>query len=325
MQKLIENFPAQVQKAVEIASTAEINLHAGNIENIVVSGLGGSGIGGQVVQELQAQQLKVPFFVSRDYTLPNYVNKNSLVIISSYSGNTEETIAAFADAVHKGAQIACVTSGGKVLEQAQHLHLPLIKIPGGDPPRACMGYSVVSQLFILSKAGMIDDQQEALQKAAHWLEEQQEQIKSSAKAVAEKIWDKIPVIYTINNCEAVAIRCLQQFNENSKMLAWHHVIPEMNHNEIVPWKYDQPNIAALFLRFSHEHPRKLQRIEFLKNKIAGAAAEAEEIWAKGDTLLEEYLYMIHFVDWLSLFAAYKKGVDPMDIALIDELKEQLAN
>lgn len=325
MDQLISGFPSQLKEALEIGVKAKIRPASNKIGNIVVSGLGGSGIGGNLTAQLVSDQLKVPFIVNKDYFLPGFVGPESLVIISSYSGNTEETVNAFGQAIDKGARVICVTSNGKILEEAKSRDLDYIQIPGGNPPRACLGYSFVQQLFILHQLGLTDDRIiRELDNAVKLIEGLQETIRALAAELSQKLIGKIPVIYACTPYEPVAVRFRQQLNENSKILCWHHIIPEMNHNELVGWRDNYENIAALFLVNEDDYPRNSQRINLNKGIIAKYASSVHEIRSIGDNATERNIYLIHLTDWISWYLSQIRNMDATEVNVIDYLKGELA-
>src|SRR5690606_24788271 len=196
-------------------------------------GLGGSGIGGTVASQIVANDANIPIIVNKDYKIPAFVNENTLVICSSYSGNTEETLEMLALAEAKGAEIACVTSGGKLEEIAKGKGYNLITIPSGHPPRAAFGFSLPPLFKLLHHYHVINNSfAEDFSKSIVNIDNNETFIKDEAKVLTEKLFGKIPVIYSDASFEGVSVRFRQQINENSKMLCWHHVIPEMNHNEL---------------------------------------------------------------------------------------------
>ncbi|MFO0433843.1 MAG: SIS domain-containing protein, partial [Sphingobacteriaceae bacterium] len=231
MKTLVDSFTEQLKRAKEIADKAVIS-PAKNIHNIIITGLGGSGIGGTIISELINDSCTVPILVNKDYFLPSFANSNTLLIVSSYSGNTEETLQVMNEAIAKKVQIVCVTSGGKVLELAKQHQFEFIEIPGGNPPRSCIGYSLVQLIKILiakgfAPASLMTDLENSIQ----LLQEEKASIKVNAMTIAKKLSGQIAVIYSLGSCEGVSVRFRQQINENSKALCWHHVFPEMNHNE----------------------------------------------------------------------------------------------
>jgi glucose/mannose-6-phosphate isomerase len=324
MKTLVANFPTQLTEALSIAKASKIS-EGKEIHNVLITGLGGSGIGGTIVSELANRQTQVPVLVSKDYTVPSFVNEHTLVIVSSYSGNTEETISAMQLAMDKKAQIACITSGGKVKELAEKNGFDLIVIPGGNPPRSCLGYSLVQLLRVLdAKNIFLSGYSQHIEEAISLLTSQQEEIKKQAHQYAQKLYAKTPVIYCLGNMEGVAIRFRQQINENSKMLCWHHVIPEMNHNELVGWTGKQDDKAVCILRTDFDSERNLKRLEINKAVIGKCTSTLFEIFGKGSTMLVQELYLIHLTDWISCYLADLKNVDPVEVKVIDFLKSELA-
>lgn len=323
MHSLIEDFGKQLHTAVEIAKTNHFEPKQ-PIRNILISGLGGSGIGGNVAAEMAMLETQVPIQVSKSYFIPGYVNENTLVIISSYSGNTEETMSALHLAREKKAQIVCITSGGKIAEFAQSNQLGLILIPGGMPPRACLGYSLTQQLYILHKMGCLKDNPLAvINDTANALIASRAAIQQEARHIAAYLYGKTPVLYTTTFTEGVAVRWRQQINENAKMLCWHHVVPEMNHNELVGWKTENDKLAVLFLRSQDDYYRNSARIEINKEIIKKYTPNVLDIHAKGKTRLERNLYLIHLGDWVSWYLSELNEVDAVEVNVINYLKEEL--
>ncbi len=325
MDQLIADFTKQLSESLEIGKNANLTPVNNKIRNILISGLGGSGIGGNLAGEFVSEQLEVPLQVNKDYFIPNYVNKNTLVIISSYSGNTEETLQAFTTALKKNAQIVCITSNGKILEKAKENNINHIIIPGGMPPRTCLGYSLVQQLFVLKHYGLIDAAFiKSIEQSVQLLDREENNIIKEAKSIADKLSDKLPIIYICSDMEAVAIRYRQQINENGKMLCWHHVIPEMNHNELVGWRAKDDKLAALILRNESDYARNQQRIEICKEILKKYTPHIIEIYSKGSDHIQKALYLIHLGDWISFYLAQNKNVDAMEVKVIDHLKGELA-
>ncbi len=324
MKTLIENFSKQLREAIKIGANATIRNPQSAIRNIVITGLGGSGIGGTIVSEIVAGECPVPVVVNKDYFIPAFVNENSLVIVSSYSGNTEETIHAMEAALKAKAKIVCVTSGGKIAEMAKQNNCDLITIPGGSPPRAALAYSLTQLFFILKKFQLIrTDFEKQLNSAADLIDAEEKKMREEATAVAEFLHNKIPVLYAVDGYNGVATRFRQQLNENSKMLCWHHILPEMNHNELVGWAGGRNDLAVVILRNKTDFQRTQMRIEFSKKVFAKHTPHIKEIWSKGNSMLEQSIYLIHLTDWVSLFLAEKKGIDPVEVKIIDVLKSEL--
>ena len=325
MEQLIENFPNQIKRAIEIGESAQINSSSVSFNHIFISGLGGSGIGGTIFSQIVADELSIPILVNKDYSLPAYIGEKSLVIICSYSGNTEETLEVLRKAKDKAGKIICITSGGAILDFAKENNYDYIVIDGGMPPRSCFAYSFVQLFYVLNGLGLINaDFKIKLEKSAALLLSEQHEIKTLANQMAIDLKDSIPVIYSDASYEGVGVRFRQQINENSKMLCWHHVIPEMNHNELVGWRGNYPNVKAVFLRNESDFIRNQERMEFLKEVIEPYCVGIFEIHSKGESNIERTFYLIHFVDWISQYLGIMNGFDTAEIDVINKLKGSLA-
>jgi glucose/mannose-6-phosphate isomerase len=324
MKDLVKDFPRQLREAKEIAAKAV--LAAGNgISNVLVTGLGGSGIGGTILGELVSDKCPVPIIVNKDYFLPAFVNERTLLIVSSYSGNTEETLNAMQEGISKGAVVVSITSGGKVHALAKQHQLDFIEIPGGKPPRACLGYSLVQLLRIMTEWKLADKSLfDDLEKSINLLEKEAADIQKTAQGIAQKLHKKIPVIYSIGSCEGVAVRFRQQINENGKMLCWHHNFPEMNHNELVGWTTRNEDIAVVALHTSFDYERTKKRYDICRPLFEKYSSAVIDITAKGASKLEQFLYLVHLTDWVSCYLADLKGIDPTEVNVIDHLKGELA-
>ncbi len=326
MDKMIARFPEQLAEALALAQNVTLKKHNAPLRSIFISGLGGSGIGGNFVQEFVRPVCKLPVVVSKGYQAPAWVNKHTLAICSSYSGNTEETLSTLEQLLTTGAQIVCIASSGRLIEIAKQKGLDYVQVPGGwSSPRACLGFSVVAQLAVLRAAKLIPlkllTQVGAAQKM---LAKDQAAIQKSARKIAAVLVGKTPVIYAADHNEAVAVRWRQQVNENAKMLAWHHVLPEMNHNELVGWRDNRPDVAVIWLRNKDDFQRTSIRMDISKEIIGQVAGSSTEIWSKGKSPIEKALYLVHLGDWMSFYLAELRKVDPVEIKVIDRLKGELA-
>jgi len=326
MDTLIDRFPAQLKEALEIGQAAELNAHSEPIHKIYVAGLGGSGIGGDFVAEMVYDECEVPYLVGKGYTIPAYIDKNTMVIISSYSGNTEETLSAFDQVEKTGAKIVCIASGGKVIARAKEAGYDHIQVPGDWPsPRACLGFSLVQQIFVLEKLGFISNTISGQVKSSiDIIKYDQDSIKEEAKKIATQLYGKTPILYTTDRMESVAVRLRQQINENSKLLCWHHVIPEMNHNELVGWKAQRNDLAVLYLRNKDDFKRNALRIDINKKIISELCDTVIEVYSKGKSLTEKMLYFVNLGDWISWYMSELHGVDSIEVDVIDYLKGELA-
>jgi glucose/mannose-6-phosphate isomerase len=325
MKKLIEDFSKQIAEAIRIGSAFNPSETDRGFSNVVISGLGGSGIAGTITAEVMADEAVIPIVTNNGYTIPGFVDEDTLFIACSYSGNTEETVSATELAAKAGAKVVVVVSGGKLLEMAKSNGWDSIVIPGGQPPRASFGFSFPQVLFVLNAFGIISDGFVAeLESAVSLMDADEDGIQNEAREVTESLFGKIPVIYAARNFGGVATRFRQQVNENAKMLCWHHVIPEMNHNELVGWRTENNDLAVILFRNSTDLDRIQARMEINKQTIAAYTDTIVEVWSKGNSNLERALYLIHLGDWVSFFLGEKKGVDIMEVKVIDHLKGELA-
>ncbi len=326
MDQLVAEYPAQLREAMDIGRNAIIRKSENPIHKILVCGMGGSGIGGTIASEFVANECPVPILTCKGYKIPKYVDKNTLVVVSSYSGNTEETYEAFEQALTTGAKIICVASGGKIIAKAKEEGLDHIEVPAGSPsPRACLGYSYVQQLWILHKSGFIGDTAlKQVESSIALIEKESEDIKEKAKRIAPLLVGKIPIIYSTDRMEGIAIRFRQQVNENAKMLCWHHVVPEMNHNELVGWVGDYSQVAVVYFRNKDDYNRNQVRIDINQEIIRNSTSAIIDIWSKGDNLIERANYFIHLGDWISVYMAEERQVDSIEVNVITHLKNELA-
>lgn len=325
MYQLIKGFPEQLEEGLEIMAKVALTSPPKAIHQVLIAGMGGSGIGGKLVGNLVQDSCTVPIFLSRDYQTPAWVGPQTLAIASSYSGNTEETLAAAHELLEKQAHFIAVTSGGKLAALAQEHHKEIVFLPSGySAPRACLGFSVVAELVILKKLQLVkDDVVQKMERITRFLRKYQAEIEDKARQMATLLVDKTPIIYSSPLFEATAIRFRQQLNENSKVLAWHHVIPEMNHNEVVGWHQPYRHYAVILLESSLDHPRNKLRQNFVKELTGHFAGSLIRTKAKGADLWEQTFYLVHLLDFVSTFLAENRQVDVMAIHAIDTLKEML--
>jgi glucose/mannose-6-phosphate isomerase len=324
MEKLIAAFPAQLEEALNIGSGAQVTPGKG-IHEVLVCGMGGSGVGAHFLQSIAAEDARVPIIANKNYTLPGYVDEQTLVIVSSYSGNTEETLSAYQHARERNCPLIAITSGGTLLEKAKSSGLDFIQLPAGYPaPRACLGFSLVAQLFALQKAGYVDNFFEGqIVDAIERLRLEQNNLREKAEQIARLLADRIPVLYGANRTGATLLRWRQQLNENAKHLCWHQVFPEMNHNEIVGWKGDYSKLMVVALRHRDDLHRNQLRMDLTREVFQHWAGGYMEVYSRGASFLEKSLYLVHLGDWVSYYLAEIKGENPDEVKVIDHLKKQL--
>jgi glucose/mannose-6-phosphate isomerase len=331
---LLRDFPAQVREALVIGANADIRLRTTGIRNIVVCGLGGSAIGGDLLRSYLATELRIPFSVNRMYTLPKYVGPDTLVIISSYSGNTEETNAAHREALKRKAKILCISSNGTTEKLAARARSPFVKIPGGLPPRTALAYSFFPLLLALVQLGFIKSRQKEIKETLALLDTKaglytsSDQTTNPAIVLAERLQHRIVICYSsTERFDTVNTRWRGQIAENGKALAFGHVLPEMNHNELVGWKVleqEMREMQVILLRDKEDHPRVQMRMGITSEVLARFTDRVTEVWSEGNGLLARLFSLIYLGDWVSYYLAILHGEDPTPVAVIDYLKTSLA-
>ena len=331
----IWDFPDTIMEAMKIGSSLVLQNDFSQVDKVVVAGMGGSAIGGDVTAALIQEELTVPFIISRGYQLPNWVDDHTLVICSSYSGDTEETLSALNDAQIRNALICSITTGGALVEKCLSSGFDVIKIPGGLQPRAALAFSFVPMLYLLEKIGRISLKSISwLKKTADLLKGVREQYSvdkesNPAWTLAQKIKYRLPIIYTdADKLNAVAVRLKGQFCENGKMLAYNNYLPEMNHNEIVGWENNNDLFGqyfVLWLQDKDDHHRVKIRQKATQRILKQSGVEQQVIKMGEKSFPERFLHMIHYGDWLSYWCALAHGSDPGPVEKIAQIKKELAS
>jgi len=329
----IWSFPDNLKDALTIGENISLKNKYYNIQNIVIAGMGGSAIGGDIVAILEEQNIKIPYLVCRDYNVPKWVNSNSLVICSSYSGNTEETISAFHKSKDRGASICGITTGGKLLKLLENHKKDYVKIPKGLQPRAAVAFSFIPIIKLIEKIGLVNSN------LKFWFEETvntlnnnrvyygSEGNKNPVYLLANKLYKKIPIIYSDSSTMRVnAVRLKGQLNENGKMLAYFNELPELNHNEIVGWQNNQEifeHLCVLWLEDESDTSRTKIRKKITESILNETNISQYSIKVEGDSFQERFLNMVHFGDWLSYWCAILHKTDPSPVKKIVRLKNEL--
>jgi glucose/mannose-6-phosphate isomerase len=330
----LKKFPEQISESKKIFEKSKIRLRPEGVANIIYLGMGGSAIAGDILREVLFDYLPVPMEVVRGYECPDYCNRKTLVIASSYSGNTEETLSAVTKASAQGAKIVAVTSGGQLAKTAQKNKWKLIHLPEGFPPRQAFGYLFFPLLYLLHKIVAAPELEQQLENLTKHIcsqvirsDEHAAEGKSLPREVAYKLHNKIPIIYAMEPyLKSVALRWRTQLNENAKSLAFHHVIPEMNHNEIVGWEMQEQLVKDLIVIFleSDLYPERIKtRIKLTKQILTDKGIEVIEVYGEGNSILENAITLICMGDWVSYYLALFYEKDPMAILNIDYFKSEL--
>ncbi len=326
--------------ALQIASHAAEQLRkqfekiilSNDIQNIVYAAMGGSALAARM--STSWPKYSVPFEIVTDYNLPAYVGTKTLVIAASYSGNTEETINAFNEAITKNAVLVVIAGGGKLLELANQNNVPIIILPKAAQPRFAVLYCFKALINILACAGLVDAKQiEAeLEKAADHLEEAVKNwlvdvptSKNPAKQLALELAGTSPVIYAGSTLWPAAYKWKISFNENAKNVAWCNSYPEFCHNEFIGWAshpVEKP-YSIIDLRSSFDNDRVTKRFEIVDKLLSGKRPAAHVVNAKGDTLFEQLVWTVVFGDFVSLYVGILNGIDPTPVDLVEKLKAEL--
>lgn len=303
--------------------------------HVVVLGMGGSAIGGELVKALVEAECPVPIAVNREYDVPAYVGPETVVVASSYSGNTEETLSACRVAAERGAKIVAMTTGGVLSQWAERHGWPLIKLPAGLQPRAAIGYSFVPFLRLLERMGLVPPKADDLQEAIAVLRAMRDELgpgvptaTNPAKQLALRLHGKLPLVYGTGGWRAVvAYRWKGQFNENAKAAAWWNTFPELNHNETVGWEAPPEvtrRVELIVLRDRADGPRINRRIQVTVDIMAPAIAGVTQIDSRGESETARLFSLLYMGDYTSVYLAYLNEVDPSPVRVIDRLKAELA-
>jgi len=323
MNKLIASFPKHIDEAMNINLSIQTGATYDTIKNIVICGMGGSGIGGEIVASWIQGKLKIPILCCHDYTPPSFIDQNTLLIACSYSGDTEETLHFMQESIERKATIIGICSGGEMENICLKNKMDYVKIPNGFPPRAALAFSIIQIVRIITECNFIDSSiLNSIHLGNRLLKEKQIEIQDIAKQLAEFIQNSIPIFYATSSYHAILTRARQQFNENSKILCWSQTLPEMNHNELVGWSGGDKRFSAIFFNTNDLSQSNKTRLNFTQKTIS-EKTKTLTITVQGINLIERSLYMIHLVDWASWYLADLTKVDSMEVNLIGQLKNEL--
>ncbi|MEA3493335.1 MAG: bifunctional phosphoglucose/phosphomannose isomerase [Candidatus Margulisiibacteriota bacterium] len=330
MLDVIARMPEMLLDALERSKAVSLP-KIENIRQIVFAGMGGSAVSGDIISDLLRDKIDIPIYVNRGYKLPNFINGQTLVIAISYSGNTEETLAAVEEASSKGAKIVCLASGGKLREKG----CPLVLVPPGYQPRAALPYLLITALKVLESVGLPSVDDNDIKQAVRILQKLRKEIgpgsserSNTLKQLAKKMLGKVPIILAAFGTTAAAgLRLKTQFNENSKITALYNLFPEMNHNEIVSLaelENGEHDFCLIFLRDEDEDRRVAKRMDITKSLIGTKFGGVKELFTEGKTKTAKILSLIYQGDLLSVYLAGARGIDPVQVDVITKLKRELA-
>ncbi len=344
MREILASFPENCTKAVEMSNALRIphkltiskslTINYSIPDSVIVVGMGGSAIGGNLLKDLLWDSAPIPIEVCRDYVLPAYADERTLVFALSYSGGTEETLSGFIDALERGCMVVAVTSGGLLGEFSEKLSLPVVRLPPGLPPRSALPYLLFPLVVGLEKLGVVEVEDSDIDEAIATLRKMREELvpetstqKNPAKSLALGIKDTIPAIYGFRQYQGVAFRMKTQLNENSKVPSKWESFPELNHNENVGWMGPESltkRLSVILIRDPDEPKEIRVRIELTKQFVLDQrAANVLEIYARGKSRLAKMLSAVYMGDYASFYLAILYGVDPTPVNVIARIRREL--
>jgi len=317
MYGILDNFHKQIQEAWRLGKNIKV---AEAVDKIVIAGMGGSALPGAILKSYV--KLKIPIIIVRDYSLPNFVDSKSLVFAVSYSGDTEETLNCYREAVKRKCKLIAICSGGKLLELIKENKTPHVIVPYGLEPRAAYAYQFFPMLRILENSNFINSQEAYIENLIK-LVRKNDGIKELAMQLAEKLYKKIPLIYTSEKLKASGYKWKINFNENAKILAFNNVFPEFNHNEINGYINKVGEFFAIIIRDDEEQGRIKKRMAIIKDLLKKYNIPVTEILIKGEDSLTKLFSSIYIGDWTSYFLALAYKIDPTQVDIVEDLKKQL--
>nr|MBC7246048.1 bifunctional phosphoglucose/phosphomannose isomerase [Chloroflexota bacterium] len=304
------------------------------VDQIVILGMGGSAIGGDLLRALLVEECPIPCIVHRDYGVPAFVNQRTLVIACSYSGDTEEALSGFDEALQRGARLLSITTGGELARRTRMHGLPLHLCHYKTQPRAAVGCALMALLGIVQHLGLVNDKSADVAEAITVMREWQAQIKetvpvtsNAAKALAEKLYGRVPVVYGAEHLSEVARRWKGQFNENAKTWAIFDVFPELCHNTVAGYpapSYLLQYVHVVMLTSSLHHPRMQMRFDVVRELLQRDGFAFDVVEARGCSKLAQMLSLVLFGDYVSFYLAMLYQVDPWSIGNIDLVKKRLS-
>lgn len=329
----IRGMPYQCLKAWERALDFKVPPDYAHIDNVCILGMGGSAIGGSLLSDIGKSIYKIPVIVNREYDLPAFVNSKTLVIASSYSGNTEETLSAFNQAMRTPAKKLVITTGGRLKSIAEQHNIPVFIIDYASPPRFALTHSLFPLLAISQNIGLIHDISHDVEEAIQVMQDMQimsmessPTVQNRAKQLAVHLYNRLAIIYGAGILSSVAQRWKTQINENSKAWAFYEVFPELNHNAVVGYLNPEDlaqKICVIMLRSPNIHSRVLLTYEAASELLNQADVHYEVIETQGDGVISQVMSLIQFGDWVSYYLAMLYRTDPAPIKAIEQLKRRL--
>lgn len=314
MKKILDEFPNQIRQGTVLAEKTSI----GRTDEIYYFGMGGSAIAGDFLKTYLFKT-GISITTTRGYDLPENIPSNALLIFSSYSGNTEETLSCYKQACRKYKNIITISAGGKLEEMAKANRTPHITLPKGLPPRASIGYFFFTFLALFDKAGMTQSQEETQELLKNI---DMKKIATMGVDISSHLKDKIPIIYASDRYYPIAYRWKIDINENAKCMAFANQFPELNHNEIVGYTFIRGSFYGIILKFDDDHRRTQKRMELMKTIMKKSGVEVTELAFKGRLLTKMFTAML-IGEYTSYFLALRSRIDPTPVKLVEKFKNDL--
>jgi glucose/mannose-6-phosphate isomerase len=326
-------LPEQVERAVGLAGRIDGLPHHDDIENVVVLGMGGSGIAGDLLATVAGPFMPVPVVVCKGYEPPSFVSEGTLCFAISFSGNTEETVEAAITAAASGAKVVAIARGGELGRLAEGWQTPFVRLPDGIPmPRAGLGAVSIPPMVVLEDVGFFPGARQWIELAVSQLRRRRDELvadENPARDLARRIGRTLPILYGGGDVgEVAALRWKNQINENAKAPAFFGAIPEVTHNELCGWgqhgDITRQVFTLVYLRHDHEHPQVMRRFDLVRDWVEEVVASVQEVRAEGEGVLAQLLDLVLFGDFTSLWMAFDEGIDPGPIPVLDQIKAALA-
>lgn len=324
MSELIFNFPSQFKVGYAATGTAGEEYRGKKFENIIIAGMGGSALPGDLLKTVASELgLNIPVTLHRDYGLPKdgSVRRDTLVIVSSYSGTTEETLSAYEEALKQKLAIMAITSGGTLKTRAQENNTQIATVPEGIQPRLAVGYQFAALLALLHNVGLIPSQKNEMTELETSLDVTA--LEDAGKNLAQKIKNTTPLIYSSKKYGSLSYILKIQINENAKLHAFANTFPELNHNEMVGY-YKNSTFSVLILRAEDDHPIIKKRMELTAQLIENKGYAVHTIDIEGQTIYNRIFNTILLGNWLSYYLAINKNIDPTPVEIVEDFKKKLS-
>ena len=333
MHRRTQELPQQCRDAWQAVQALQLPADYAAVDRVAIAGMGGSAIGGDLARAIVEREARLPIAILRDYDVPGWVDGRTLFIASSYSGNTEETLSAFAQARQRGAKIVVVTTGGKLQAAAAEIGVPTFVFSYHSAPRAALCYSLMAILGVFYKAGLIADPSADIAETVEVLKKLKAEIDvgvptavNPAKRLAINLYGKLPVIYGAGLLADVARRWKTQVNENSKGWMFFEVFPELDHNAVEGYPFPAElagRLVVIMLTSTLDHPRVTLRQRLTGQILARASVPVQTVAGRGQSTMAQILSAVLFGDYVSLYLAFLYGVDPYPMPAIEFLKAEL--